>query len=128
MKDLDSREFACIIARIMNDKLALDIEILNIGSVSTFADYFVICSATSSVHVKTLTNYISETIKNLYERLPQKEEKDLKNRWNLIDYSDVIVHIMSQEERKYYALEKFWSASSKINSDEWMEKTKNMKF
>ncbi|MCK5177677.1 MAG: ribosome silencing factor [Candidatus Aenigmarchaeota archaeon] len=128
MKDLDSREFACIIARIMNDKLALDIEILNIGSVSTFADYFVICSATSSVHVKTLTNHISGTIKNLYERLPQKEERDLKNRWNLINYSDVIVHIMSQEERKYYALEKFWSHSYKISADEWMEKTKNMKF
>ncbi len=127
MKELSSRELACIVARIMDNKLAKDIDILNISNISIVADYFVICSATSNVQVRTLFNNIAGIIKKTYGRLPQKEETDAKNRWNLIDYGDVIVHIMHQEERAYYALEKFWSHACKINTEEWMEETQDLK-
>ena len=126
MKSSDSRRFACIVAGILNNKLAKDIEILNISNISIIADYFVICSATSGTHVKTLAGYVPEMIRKIYNIPPQKEEADLKNRWYLLDYGDVIVHIMHHEERRYYALEKFWCHACRISSKEWKEEIKDM--
>ena len=126
MEDIDSRKFACLIAKIMDDKQAKDIDILNISNISIISDYFVICSAASSVQVRSLSGNISGIIKKLYNRFPLKEESDSKNRWHLLDYGDVIVHIMHQEERQYYALEKFWSHACKINLEEWQDETKDI--
>lgn len=126
MKEPSSRELACVIARIMDDKKAKEIDILNIANISIVSDYFVICSATSNVQVRTLSGNISGILKKLYNRLPQKEETDSKNRWHLLDYGDVVVHIMHEEERQYYALEKFWSHACKISTEEWMEETKDI--
>ncbi len=128
MKELTSRELACITARIMDNKLAKEIEILNISNISIVSDYFVICSAMSNVQVRTLSNNISGILKKLYGRIPEKEEADSKNKWHLLDYGDVVVHIMHHEERQYYALEKFWSHACKINTEEWMEETKDLSF
>lgn len=121
MRELDSRKLACIIAGVLDDKLAKDIDILNISNISTIADYFVICSGNSSTHVRTLAGNVSEVLKKSFDTMPQKEESDLKNKWHLIDYGDVVVHIMHQEERQYYAIEKFWSHACRITTEEWME-------
>ncbi len=128
MQEPGSRDLACIIARIMDNKLAKNIDILNIANISIIADYFVLCSATSNVQVRTLSGNISEILKKLYGRIPLKEETDSKNRWHLLDYGDVVVHIMHYEERQYYALEKFWNHACKISTDEWMEETKDLSF
>lgn len=126
MKEHNSRELVCVIAGLLDKKIAKDIEILNISNISVMADYFVICSGNSSPHVKTLASYVSETIKKYYGILPQKEEADLKNRWYLLDYGDVIVHVMHHEERAYYAIEKFWSHACRINEQEWQDEIKDL--
>ena len=51
-------------------------------------------------------------------------ENDAKNRWNLLDYGDVVVHILHKEERETYAIEKFWSNAFSIPEDEWKEISK----
>jgi len=115
----DTHKKACTIAKILDEKLAKDITILNIKNVSVIADYFVICSAETTTQTKALSGYVREKIKELYEILPSGDETDTKNRWHLLDYGDIIVHIMHKEERQYYALEKFWSHACKVNQDEW---------
>ena len=62
MTELTSYKFACVIARILDEKIASNISILNISNVSSFADYFVICSAQTSTQVKALTENLSEKI------------------------------------------------------------------
>ncbi len=126
MRELDSRQYACLIAGLLHNKQAGDIEILNISNISVIADYFVICSANSGTHARTLSGYIRENLKNNNDRLPQKEEADLKNRWYLLDYGDIIVHIMHHEERTYYAIEKFWSHACRISRQEWQKEIENM--
>lgn len=116
----ETYKIACAIAKILDDKLAKDITILNISNVSVIADYFVICSADTNTQVKALSGYVREIIKEKFDRLPQGDETDAKSRWNLLDYGDIIVHIMHREEREYYAIEKFWSHACKINQDEWI--------
>ena len=124
LNNIDSNKFACIAARILDDKLAKNIAVLNISSVSSLADYFVIYSADSTTQVKALTNNTKERIKKLFKRFPSGEENDLKNRWNLLDYGDVVIHIMQKEERENYAIEKFWSHAFSISQEVWLEQSK----
>lgn len=124
MKDIKSDKFASVIARILDDKQAKDIKILNISNISVLADYFVICSSASTTHVKALTGYVREKIKDNFERIPIGEENDTKNRWNLLDYGDVIVHILHCDERETYALERFWNHAFCMQESEWREKSK----
>lgn len=123
-KEISSYKFASIIARILDDKLAKDITILNISNVSVLADYFVICSADTNTQVKALTESVRERIKHLFDRIPCGSENDMKNRWNLLDYGDVIVHILHREERETYAIEKFWSHAFKVNKEDWEAESK----
>lgn len=124
MEEISSQKFACAIARFLDDKLAKDISILNIANVSVLADYFVICSADTNTQVKALTGSVREKVKEHFSRIPAGEENDLKNRWNLLDYGDVIVHILHREERETYALEKFWNHALRISQETWMEQSK----
>ena len=122
-EELTSYKFACIIARFLHDKIATNISILNISNVSSFADYFVICSAQSTTQVKALTENLSEKVKNTFSRIPLGKENDAKNRWNLIDYGDIVVHILKEEERSTYAIEKFWNHAYSIPQDTWLKES-----
>ncbi len=122
-EQLTSYKFACIVARFLDEKIASDISILNISNVSSFADYFVICSAQTSTQVKALTENLSEKVKSTFTRLPLGKENDLKNRWNLIDYGDVVVHILQQDERSAYAIEKFWNHAYSVPRESWLKES-----
>ena len=63
-KELTTYKFACVVARFLEDKIAKNISILNISNVSSFADYFVICSAQTSTQVKALTENLTDKVKN----------------------------------------------------------------
>ena len=123
-EDLDSKKLACIIARILDDKLGKDITILNISNVSSLADYFVIVTGDSTPQVKALMNEVKDKVKELFSRSPLRIENDTRNRWNLLDYGDVVVHILHKEERETYAIEKFWSNAFSVNENEWREISK----
>jgi ribosome-associated protein len=127
MAEITSKKLASAIARILDEKLAQDIIILNISGVSVLTDYFVIASGSSSTQVKALTEAVREKIKDLFARLPQGSENDAKNKWNLLDYGDVVAHIMHQEQRETYALEKFWNHALKVDRKIWEEESKEFK-
>lgn len=105
--ELDSHKFACIVAQFLDDKLAKDITILNISNVSSLADYFVIVTGDSTPQVKALMETVKDKVKTEFSRLPLRQENDAKNRWNLLDYGDVVVHILHRDERETYAIENF---------------------
>lgn len=123
MEDISSYKLACVIARILDEKLGKDITILNISNVSSFADYFVICSADASTQVKALTEAVRLKLKEFFGRQASRIENDQRNRWNLLDYNDVVVHVLHKEERETYAIEKFWNHAFSISSDEWMKES-----
>ena len=124
MDNITSEKLACVVARILDDKLAKNIVILNISKVSVLADFFVVCSADTSTQVRALNSYVKEKIKDNFERLPNNAESDLRNRWNLLDYGDVVVHIMHREERETYAIEKFWNHAFIVEEDTWKNLSK----
>ena len=123
-EELTSYKLACIVARYLDEKIAKDISILNISNVSAFADYFVLCSAQTTTQVKALTENLTDKVKTVFSRLPLGRENDIKNRWNLVDYGDVVVHILHQDDREAYAIEKFWNHSFSIPREKWLEESK----
>ena len=125
--ETDSKKLACVIARTLDDKLGKNITILNISNVSSLADYFVIVTGDPTPQVKALMNNTKDRIKEIFARQPVRIENDAKNRWNLLDYGDVVVHILHKEERETYAIEKFWNNAFSIAEDEWKELSKEFK-
>ena len=123
-EDVSSKKLSSIIARFLDDKKAQEILVLSVANICVLSDYFVIASASSTSQVKGLTSSLREKIKELFGRIPNGDENDLKNRWNLLDYGDVIVHIMHFEQRETYALEKFWNHALKVPREEWEEESK----
>lgn len=85
--------------------------LLDIRNVASFADYFVIATATNSRHMRAL----AET---LYKEIPPatggKRSEGDDSGWTLVDYGDVIVHLFSPELREHYALEELWSEATQI--------------
>jgi len=76
-------------------------------------DYFVICTANSTVHMKALI----DTVRDFADENDQMiiyADKQAKGDWVLVDMGDIVVHIFSKEGRKFYALEKLWRESDRI--------------
>ncbi len=71
----------------------------------TITDYFVIATGNSDRQIRALADYLHEALKILHEKAPSSVEGDAASGWVLVDYGDIIVHIMSEEQRAYYDLE-----------------------
>jgi len=121
LSELSSYQTACILAGLMDEKKAKDIVILDIGRVSIMADYFVICSTDTSTQLRALSDVITLELKKKFERTPRSEQRDKSGRWYLLDYGDVVVHLLHKEAREYYAIEKFWSHAFVIDREKWLE-------
>ncbi len=105
-----------IIVQALYDKKAKDIVALDITDVTSLGNYFIICSCTSSTQLRACTDEVEEKMKEKGFSLAHKEGYQ-GGTWILMDYNDVIVHIMLEETREFYSLEKLWSDAKKIELD-----------
>jgi ribosome-associated protein len=112
-----SQELALTIAQGADDKKAEDILLLNVAEVSYLADYFVIITGFSRTQVRAIYNAIEAKVEETYGKLPLRIEGQSESRWILMDYGDVIVHIMLPQEREFYKIEAFWGHAEHI----WFE-------
>ncbi|MEN9570682.1 MAG: ribosome silencing factor [Bacteroidota bacterium] len=76
------------------------------------ADFFIICEASTGVQVKAIADFIESEVKDKCTELPYKHEGRQSMQWVLIDYVNIVVHIMLPEPRKFYQLEEMWSDAS----------------
>ena len=118
MDNKNSLELASYIADILESKKGVNPVILDLSKVSLIADYFVLCSADNVTLVKALADQVLVTTKHNGFDISGLEN-DLNNRWILLDFGDVVVHIMHSTERTYYDLESFWSHAPVIQESEW---------
>lgn len=103
----NSKQQVEMIVEALEDNKALDIKVLNIAEVANFADYMVVATGTSSTHLQAVS---SNTVRELSRQGLKVlgEEGRESNEWVLADFGDVVVHIMRQEIRQLYDLEKLW--------------------
>jgi ribosome-associated protein len=102
---------------LLDDKKGVDIVALDVRGLANFADYFVFCTGRSDRQTKALHDAVREGMKLDPEMLPVHTEGERERRWILLDYGDVIVHIMISEVREYYRLEQLWSDAEALELD-----------
>jgi ribosome-associated protein len=112
MIDGETLSRAC--AGAAGDKKAEDIVVLDLRGISTFTDYFVICSATSEPQLKAISSSIREQIRDRFGRKPLSEDGYPASQWIILDYGDVIVHLFQGEKRGFYSLETLWSDAKRV--------------
>ena len=111
---LTPREIAETAVKTLDAKQAKDIKLLHTTDLTVLADYFIICTATSSTHVKTLTDEVDKALSELGEP-PLRREGYRGGGWILLDFGCVIVHIFQQDMREFYNLEHLWSDAEEIS-------------
>jgi len=89
------------------DKKAQDIVLLDVRAFSSLADYFIVCSAPVERQIRAIAEGIEEAL-DAVQVPPYRREGTPADGWVLLDYGDVIVHILSTEQRDYYKLEQLW--------------------
>ena len=87
---------------------------LDLRGISTFTDYFVICSGTSEPHLKAIASEIQEKLKERFEVRPSAMDGYPVSQWVIMDYMSVLVHIFHTEKRQYYALEDLWGDTPRL--------------
>lgn len=107
-----------VIGHIQNKK-GEDIVVLDLRKVTSIADYFVIATGNSNVHVKAIADEVRERLKRDDRVLPWHVEGEEGQKWILVDFVNVVVHVFDRETRKYYDIEKLYedAESRKIASD-----------
>ena len=105
-------ELANEIAALALEKKASDIIVLKVAPLTSMADYFVICTGSTTTQVKAIAEHVVDEIKKKQAR-PQHIEGLAHQEWVLLDYIDVIVHIFQPHKREFYGLERLWGDAEK---------------
>ena len=109
-----ANEVALTVTKALDEKKGMNIKLLKIDKVSSLADYFLICTGTSNTHVKTLCDYAEFTLTELGEPMLGREGHR-GNSWELLDFGSIVVHVFTEEARKFYDLERLWADAEQVN-------------
>ena len=104
----DSRALALLAAEACDDRKAVDIRLIRVDEISSLADWFVICSGLTDVQVRAIARSVEDSLELEAGRLPLRREGQREGRWVLLDYGELIMHVLTPQERSYYDLESFW--------------------
>jgi len=99
------------ISKVLDDKQAADIAVIDVSKFSPITDYFVIATSTSTPQTRALTRAVDEGLEKMEYKAPKWQGK-IESNWLILDLGSVIVHIMSAEERKRYSLEEIWEKTA----------------
>ena len=110
-----TQETVRLVAQAASDRKAEDITVLRVSEVSYLADYFVIVTGFSHVQVRAIYQAIVKQVEEDAQRVPISVEGQREGTWVLIDYGDVVIHIMLPEEREFYSLEAFWGHAERVD-------------
>ncbi len=109
------KETAILLAKALDSKKGIDIKVLETGHLTTLADYFVLCSATSTTQIKALADACEKAMKEEANEAPHHVEGHRGGTWILLDFSAVVVHVFNEEAREFYDLERLWSDATPVD-------------
>ena len=107
-------EVAMLAAKALDDKKGIAIKLLKIADVSNLADYFLICTGSSNTHCNTLAGEVEKVLEEAGETLLHREGHR-GGTWVLLDFGCVVVHVFTDETRKFYDLERLWNDAEPIS-------------
>ena len=114
------KEMTKIALKALDDKMAMDVKVLDINQVSVLADYFIIASGSNQNQVQAMVDNVDEMMtKAGYE--PKQIEGTKNSSWILMDYGDLIIHVFDEENRLFYDLERIWRDGKVIDMEDFLK-------
>lgn len=113
---MESRKLASLCRELADNRKAEDIVVLDVRKISSITDYFVICTGTSEPHLRAIVDEIEEKLDEEYQLNPRGTDGSINTSWVVLDYFDVIVHVMRKEIRELYNLEDLWGDAPKVRT------------
>ena len=111
---MDSRKLALLCRELADNKKAEDIVILDVRELSSVTDYFVIASGTSEPHLRAIVDEITDKLRDDHHLRPRAIDGTFQAAWIVLDFFDVIVHVMRQDIRERYDLETLWGDAPRL--------------
>lgn len=99
------------------DKKAFDLSVLAVTELTSIADYFVLCSANSERQTQAIADAVVEKVREEDGIKPLLVEGTTPGRWILIDFGDFIVHIFTEDTRRFYGLERLWGDAPNVAAE-----------
>lgn len=116
MNDLiESRVRVAVAAAL--DKKAFNLDVLQVGALTSIADYFIIASATNERQTVAIADNVAEELKAQLGVRPLLIEGTHPGRWVLLDFGDFIVHIFTEDVRRFYGLERLWGDAPNVTTE-----------
>src|ERR1044071_312103 len=111
---MDSKKLALLCREFADNKKAENLTILDLRELSSVTDYFVIASGTSEPHLRAIVDEITEQLRKEHHVRPRAVDGTLQTAWIVLDFFDVIVHVMRQDVRERYDLETLWGDAPRV--------------
>lgn len=111
---MTSLELAKACANAADGAKASNIAIYDLRNTSSLTEYAVVCTATSVPHLRAVLRDVGKDVEELHGVQPVYAERTPQALWSVLDYIDVMVHVMAEEVREFYRLEDFWHLENKV--------------
>ncbi len=111
---MDSRKLALLCREYADNKKAEDVVVLDVRQVSSVTDYFVIASGTSEPHLRAVLDEIQDKLHEEHDVKPRAVDGTTRAAWVVLDYFDVIVHVMREDVRERFNLEALWGDAPRV--------------
>ncbi len=113
---MDSRKLALLCRELADNKKAENITILDVRELSSVTDYFVIASGTSEPHLRAIVDEIQDKLREEHQLRPRAIDGTCQTAWVVLDYFDVLIHVMRQDVRDRYDLETLWGDAPRVRT------------
>ena len=112
--DADDLEKLMIAAAAASERKALEMVAIDIRKIASFAEYFLVCSGTSTRQVQAIADEVMEKLRQERDARPLHTEGYETATWILLDYGDLIVHVFTEDSRQFYQLERLWRDAERV--------------
>ena len=113
--EITAETLAKICAELASNKKAEDIIVLDLRGISTFTDFFVLCSATSEPQLKAIANEIETKLREEHALRPVAVDGFPASQWIVLDYLEVVAHVFHRDKRAFYSLEDLWGDAPRVD-------------
>lgn len=110
---MESKEKLELVREALDERKAVDVNVLDVSSRTHMTDFMVVCSGTSNIHIRAISERVIELMKANGIKGTRMEGIQ-EARWVLMDFGDVVVHVFDPEDREFYQLEQFWTSGQPI--------------
>ena len=113
---MDSKKLAGLCRDYADNKKAENIVVLDVRDLSSVTDYFVIASGTSEPHLRAIVDEITDRLRDEHDLRPLRKDGSMQGAWVVLDFFDVIVHVMRADARERYDLEGLWGDAARVKA------------